>query len=301
MTRAKWFVRTGVLILMLGFFMPTMLVSCSGMTGFEQSFSLADMASQFSQPILYLFLLGALAAGIFSFLPPRSSADAKNFLLGQVIAVGVALLSMIIAVLSLTSQIKQGTYGMFNMRPDYGVFALAGGLLLFAVGWFEQWAALGAPIFRSPLARPVEPYVPTQNMQPPPPNDWQQRGPVAQVDLEEEDDWTPSPGPAAETVKIGKVELQARLEPVKGSLPRKMIPVDYDNFTIGRSSDNSLVIHDTAVSRHHARLRYAAGAWFIQDTESAAGVIVNGETVPAMRLEPGDEIEIAGNVFIFRC
>lgn len=280
MNRAKWLVRTGMLILILGFFMPTMLVSCSGMTGLERSFSLADLASQADQPILYLFMFGALVAGVFSFLPYGNASDVKNFLLVQIAAVGTGLLGLLISLLSLSAQFQQGTFGMFEMRPDYGAFVLAGGLVLFAVGWFEQWANLGLSIINSPPRhRGESPRIPGTVEGPP------------QIMKD----------PAGDVAGKERVSLLARLEPVRGDLPRTAITVDRDDFTIGRGSDNSLVIHNTAVSRHHARLRCAQGAWFIQDTDSASGVVVNGEPTPATRLESGDEIEIAGNIFIFRC
>ena len=277
MNRPKWFVRAGVLILLLGFFMPTMLVSCSGLTTVEQSFSLAELASQAEQPILYLFLLGVLSAGVFSLLPIRSPRESRNYLLGQGVSVSTGLLVLILSLLSLSSQIQQSSYGMIKVKPDIGAFLILGGLVLFGVGWYEQWSGNMLPM-HVPIPRPSAgiPQLP----------DFESR--------------TFSPGDD-EPTQDGQALVMAKLEPVMGMLPRQVITVAHDDFTIGRSSENNLVIPDTAVSRHHARLRYAQGTWFIQDTNSTGGVKVNGELVPATRLEPGDQIEIAGNTFVFRC
>lgn len=72
-----------------------------------------------------------------------------------------------------------------------------------------------------------------------------------------------------------------------------------DNFLIGRSRANHLQLNERSISRQHARLRCAQGAWFIQDQESRLGVYVNGRRVLATRLNPGDQIQIGGYVFEF--
>ena len=257
MDRGRWIVRAGTLMLIFGFFMPTMLVSCSGMAGFDQSFSLADLASDANQTILYLFWFAAIVALIVTFIPQLQFADIRTSLYIQIGAIGGGVLVLIVSLLAISDQVNQGTYGLFEIQPDYGAFVLIGGLVLFAIGWREQWNL--------------------QEVPPDPPPD--------PIPDEEEEEYPVRP---------------ARLEPIKGVLPPRTVTVDVDNFTIGRHSDNHLVIGDKAVSRHHARLRYAEGVWFIQDCDSAAGILVNGEPVPAARLESGDEIDIEGNILIFR-
>ena len=46
---------------------------------------------------------------------------------------------------------------------------------------------------------------------------------------------------------------------------------------IGRAAECRLVIEDSEVSRHHARLSQVDGKWMIQDLGSTNGTAVNGE------------------------
>jgi pSer/pThr/pTyr-binding forkhead associated (FHA) protein len=89
------------------------------------------------------------------------------------------------------------------------------------------------------------------------------------------------------------------LQIIQGEPLYATFSVTTDRFTIGRHSENQLHLPDTSVSRRHAVLRYAEGAWFIQDQESAAGIYVNGRLVPAARLNPGDKIALGDTVLVF--
>ncbi len=68
--------------------------------------------------------------------------------------------------------------------------------------------------------------------------------------------------------------------------------------TIGRAFDNSVLIEDASVSRHHAAIRWKEGAIFLIDLASTNGSYVNGEKAEEnyfYRLDYGDEVKI-GNV-----
>ncbi len=59
--------------------------------------------------------------------------------------------------------------------------------------------------------------------------------------------------------------------------------------SIGRSSDNTLVLSDGFVSTHHTTLSYRDGGWWIADAGSKNGTWVNGQRIEAeQRLQPGD-------------
>ncbi len=65
--------------------------------------------------------------------------------------------------------------------------------------------------------------------------------------------------------------------------------------TIGRSPSSCLiVIEDIAASREHAALELRGDRWYVLDLQSKNGTRLNGEAIsgPAIRLEPGDKIEI---------
>ncbi len=65
-------------------------------------------------------------------------------------------------------------------------------------------------------------------------------------------------------------------------------------FRINRGSGDLPLPH-ARVSRVHARLQYAKGGWWAIDETSTNGTLVNGRNAnPAIRLMPGDVIDIAG-------
>lgn len=86
----------------------------------------------------------------------------------------------------------------------------------------------------------------------------------------------------------------------------EMIRLAGKRFTIGRASDNEIVLVDPEVSRHHAHLSLAAGAGGslfpeLEDLDSTNGTFVNGRRLYANRgtvpLRPGDVLRFGGNVF----
>ncbi len=95
------------------------------------------------------------------------------------------------------------------------------------------------------------------------------------------------------------VSSVASLSCIVGCLPGQLVSVPAAGLLIGRGSGCNLRLPDSGVSRQHARIRYAAGAWFLQDLGSAAGTFVNGQRVQATRLTSGDQIQIGSSVFTF--
>jgi len=74
----------------------------------------------------------------------------------------------------------------------------------------------------------------------------------------------------------------------------------YDGLIIGRGSDSGIRLSDRTVSRQHARVRCADGAWFLQDMSSRRGTFVNGRRIQATRLNNGDHIVIGSSTLVFR-
>jgi hypothetical protein len=68
-------------------------------------------------------------------------------------------------------------------------------------------------------------------------------------------------------------------------------------ISIGRASDNDVIVDDPQVSRHHCQLKLQHGAYSLADLGSRNGSLVNGQLVDEMALGPGDLIEI-GNTRI---
>ncbi|MCQ2576588.1 MAG: FHA domain-containing protein [Treponema sp.] len=69
-------------------------------------------------------------------------------------------------------------------------------------------------------------------------------------------------------------------------------------ITIGRDSDNDVVIDNKLASRHHAMIQKIKDAYFLKDTNSTNGTYINGVKIPAdkyVKLGQGDKITI-GNM-----
>ena len=69
-------------------------------------------------------------------------------------------------------------------------------------------------------------------------------------------------------------------------------------ITIGRDTDNDVVVDNKLASRHHAMIQKIKDAYFIRDEESTNGTWVNGVKIPSgkyVKLNTGDKITI-GNM-----
>jgi len=96
---------------------------------------------------------------------------------------------------------------------------------------------------------------------------------------------------------------QAHTAPIpalRANLPRllrqdtlQIYPLDQPETTIGRQADNAIVLPDTQVSRHHARLTVTEAGVTIADLNSANGTRVNGTPIAGPTpLHDGDTIQI---------
>ena len=64
-------------------------------------------------------------------------------------------------------------------------------------------------------------------------------------------------------------------------------------ITIGRRSENEIVLPDPSVSRHHAQLVILDGCILVEDLHSANGVALNGRRIEKrIELTPGDVLAI---------
>lgn len=79
----------------------------------------------------------------------------------------------------------------------------------------------------------------------------------------------------------------------------ELLPVS-NGAVLGRDVGCSVRLLDNGVSRQHARLSYARGAWYVQDLGSSNGIFVNGRRVTATALRNGDRIGIGPYVLEFR-
>jgi adenylate cyclase len=73
-----------------------------------------------------------------------------------------------------------------------------------------------------------------------------------------------------------------------------------DEATIGRATDNDIVLNDFSVSRRHAYLRRENGVWVLRDNHSTNGVRVNDRPVPESPVADGDAATIGTFRLVFR-
>ncbi|TGN62647.1 FHA domain-containing protein [Nocardioides eburneiflavus] len=67
------------------------------------------------------------------------------------------------------------------------------------------------------------------------------------------------------------------------------------SLTIGREDDNDLVAPQTTVSRHHARIEHAGGAWRLNDLGSTSGTWLNGTRLTAPATLSGRQDFVLGD------
>jgi len=82
--------------------------------------------------------------------------------------------------------------------------------------------------------------------------------------------------------------------------PSYELDIASDCLTIGRKSDNDLVIEDPVVSAHHARVTKILAVYFIEDLHSTNGTSVNNKPVDRHQLHDTDVITIGRHRIIFR-
>ena len=62
--------------------------------------------------------------------------------------------------------------------------------------------------------------------------------------------------------------------------------------TVGRASDNDLVVAHPSVSAHHAELHFDGEQFLLRDLSSSNGTFVNGERITAGTLQDGDTVHV---------
>lgn len=75
--------------------------------------------------------------------------------------------------------------------------------------------------------------------------------------------------------------------------------IEEDDVGLGRGVQNFVRVHDTEVSRSHARLQCTGGRYVLIDENSANGTYVNGQAVRQKELTNGDRVQIGRTVMLF--
>jgi hypothetical protein len=79
----------------------------------------------------------------------------------------------------------------------------------------------------------------------------------------------------------------------------RVIPLVEPVVNIGRAENNTIVVEDAYVSRHHVQLRFRQGTYLLFDAQSRSGTFVNEVLTREHRLQSGDVIRIGSTRMIF--
>lgn len=80
----------------------------------------------------------------------------------------------------------------------------------------------------------------------------------------------------------------------EGDMAGQSIPIENDQFVIGRGSDCDLILPERQVSRYHVRIVHENGRYVLYDLGSKNGTHLNGSAVSEPQaLSDGDEVQIA--------
>lgn len=97
-------------------------------------------------------------------------------------------------------------------------------------------------------------------------------------------------------------EESAKMVVIQGNAPGLQILLDRPETTIGRLSDNHLVLDSTTVSRHHGRVIRDGNRYDIEDLKSRNGIAINSERLkPSERrtLSHGDTLSLGDHHLVF--
>ncbi|AFL74718.1 FHA domain-containing protein [Thiocystis violascens] len=77
-----------------------------------------------------------------------------------------------------------------------------------------------------------------------------------------------------------------------GTHLQKQWPLLTDRLTIGRASDNDIVLQNPSISKYHAVIEKEGNAFVLVDNRSANGVFIKGQRIERQTLAFWDEIQI---------
>ena len=86
----------------------------------------------------------------------------------------------------------------------------------------------------------------------------------------------------------------------RGSFRLDEVVFEQGTTTIGRASDNTISLDDSAVSSHHAKIVTLFHTSYIEDLGSTNGTLVNGKPIYKHTLHSGDVIAVGNHQLLFQ-
>lgn len=90
-----------------------------------------------------------------------------------------------------------------------------------------------------------------------------------------------------------------RLKVTYSDLERIEYDFEHQRVTLGRESDNLIVIDESTCSRHHAVIEKSGGSWWLRDLKSTHGTLHKGSKIKNLKLGDGTVFEIGSRKFQF--
>jgi len=99
----------------------------------------------------------------------------------------------------------------------------------------------------------------------------------------------------ARCVSCGDNMTVAVLEVVRGDLTEKVRFLRPRAYTLGRARQSDIALNEPSISKHHCRIDYEDGRFYIEDRGSLHGVYVNAAKAQRTELTPGCQLQL-GNL-----
>ena len=80
---------------------------------------------------------------------------------------------------------------------------------------------------------------------------------------------------------------------------RRHVPLDRPLITLGRRTDNDIILDSPRVSRNHAQIRWRFGRFILFDVSNRGNTQVNGRSVSEYVLQSGDVIALSDVLLIY--
>jgi general secretion pathway protein E len=91
---------------------------------------------------------------------------------------------------------------------------------------------------------------------------------------------------------VDAIELQPAYLDVKGPGVSQRVEVGYEPVTVGRHSQNMLVLNDHMSSRFHCLIGRTKGSFYVRDLNSSNGTLLNGRKMTSGTLDHGDVVTV---------
>lgn len=86
---------------------------------------------------------------------------------------------------------------------------------------------------------------------------------------------------------------------IRGNDQGTRFELEGETVGLGRDSGNTVQLHDTEVSRHHAELQRTENTYLLVDLGSSNGTFVNGKRTQQHRLATGDQVQMGSTLMLF--